>query len=435
MFCVWMKRGDTIFRSYLVPALLILTFMSGCGVSFKSRSDKIQEDKVYIFGQACHDVQAEAEKLAVEDLVRFSGLAMLKDYHTLKRVHGDKPFCYQAEVRRVEWKGYEKALQKDKETLQTLLRDLNNTIYYSEKPEVIDEILLQRHTFNTLLTESQKIAPLSLSSCDLNRSKVAASLNARPSVKMDYMPCLRRSNFKCRLGFVSKVKDESAAVRYAWDFGDGTHSQHRNPLYTYKREGDYNVTLRVEDPVGAYSIVSTVIKVKALKKPFALFKTKRDRYKQGESIIFENRSFTQKGKLTSYKWRFGDGKHSFKKNPRHHYIAPGRYDVVLKVCNSVGSCSVASKRLTILKDETRVAVEKGTSVKAYMAEHGQPDAEIVKENALMSAYRYDGIWLLAKRGKIECAVKEKGLVTNLLGQPKKCYWHEKHAKQYMVKLK
>jgi len=413
----------------------LLLLLSGCGLSFKSRADKPDAQKVYVYGSACHEQEQEAKTLALSDLIQYSSLPILKDFQTFQRVDGDKAFCYHATVGRVEWGQYSKALSKEKATLQALVSELNNTIYYSEKSIVIDEILQEQGRFNRQLQASLKIAPVSLTPFDLNRTRIETDLNARPSIKMDYMPCSRRSNYRCQLGFISKVKDESQDISYVWTFGDGSRSVHRNPLYTYTSEGDFNVTLRVEDPLGAYSVVSTVVKVKALERPFAYFKTKKRQYKQGDAVLFHNGSYTQKGKLTSYRWSFGDGKHSFRRSPVHHFSAPGRYDVVLKVCNSLGHCSSLSKQLTIIEDDTAIDTKKGVPIKDYIAQHGPADAQIVKEKALMSAYLYDGIWLLAKRGKIECAVKEKGLVTNLLGQPKKCYWHEKHSKQYMVKLK
>ena len=77
----------------------------------------------------------------------------------------------------------------------------------------------------------------------------------------------------------------------------------------------------------------------------------------------------------------------------------------------------------------------GTLIKSYISRYGAPEASIVKAKSSMSGYRYGDIWLLAKRGKIECAVHAKGLATNLLGQPKKCDWHQKHARRHMVELK
>lgn len=38
--------------------------------------------------------------------------------------------------------------------------------------------------------------------------------------------------------------------KWKWDFGDGNYSYEQNPIYQYKKGGDYNVTLYVEGPDG-----------------------------------------------------------------------------------------------------------------------------------------------------------------------------------------
>jgi PKD repeat protein len=47
-------------------------------------------------------------------------------------------------------------------------------------------------------------------------------------------------------------KDESAdAVKWAWDFGDGTTSDEENPTKVYANVGTYDVSLEIEDSTGA----------------------------------------------------------------------------------------------------------------------------------------------------------------------------------------
>lgn len=42
--------------------------------------------------------------------------------------------------------------------------------------------------------------------------------------------------------------------KWKWDFGDGNYSYEQNPVYQYKKGGDYNVTLYVEGPDGKDSL-------------------------------------------------------------------------------------------------------------------------------------------------------------------------------------
>ena len=152
-------------------------------------------------------------------------------------------------------------------------------------------------------------------------------------------------------------------------------------------------------------------------------------------VIISNKSYAQKSKIVRYQWRFGDGVLSSKKSPAHRYDKAGKYDVQLKVCSANGSCSAASKKILVLSTKESIKVKKGTPIANYIGSHGAPEDSIIKKKSSMAAYRYGDIWLLAKRGKIECAVHTKGFKTNLFGQPKKCEWHQDHAKRHMVELK
>jgi PKD repeat protein len=54
-----------------------------------------------------------------------------------------------------------------------------------------------------------------------------------------------------RVHFTSEVEsddeDYTGKFIYKWDFGDGGSSKEANPIYTYKKLGEYTVTLIVKD--------------------------------------------------------------------------------------------------------------------------------------------------------------------------------------------
>ena len=58
---------------------------------------------------------------------------------------------------------------------------------------------------------------------------------------------------------------EGAAVKYTWDFGDGTTSTQQNPTKVYSIQGRYNVFLRASD--GNTTSTSSLIKIEAGNKP------------------------------------------------------------------------------------------------------------------------------------------------------------------------
>ncbi len=422
-------------RNLLIVITLALTFFSGCEVSFKSRADKLQDQKVYVSAVGCSDEEEAAKAVAIETLTTSTSIPTISKYSDLKRVSGAKVFCYDAFVTSVEWAKYLPELQKQREDIVLYTVEQNSTVIYEKKALLIDELLSKRAGFNDELVNAKLIAPIELAAFDLNQTRLEQSINAKPSAKIRVRSCSRGSNYNCLVGFISNAKDESKKIAYHWEFGDGDTSDRKNPLHTYKVVGDYNVTLQVQDIHEANTTVSAELKVSRSPRPVTLFSMNKSSYKTQEQIPFTNKSYSQKSKIKSYLWKFGDGKKSSKKSPSHIYSKAGEYVVKLKVCNRENFCSSASKKVTITEETALIDARKGDAILDHIADHGEPSKQIIKSNSLMTAYKYGDIWLLVKRGQIECAVKERGLSTNLMGQPKKCYWHEKHAKQYMVELK
>jgi PKD repeat protein len=101
---------------------------------------------------------------------------------------------------------------------------------------------------------------------DMEKSTIEQSINAIPSVDVEVNECNRQTNYRCQVGFISNVRDESKKVTYHWDFGDGESSVRKNPLHTYQKLGGYKVTLHVTDEKGATNSVSTDVNVLKYKK-------------------------------------------------------------------------------------------------------------------------------------------------------------------------
>ncbi len=70
------------------------------------------------------------------------------------------------------------------------------------------------------------------------------------------------------------------AVRFLWDFGDGTTSVERNPIHTYQQEGIYTVKLNVITSLGAQGISNKLnyITVSEEEKPPFFYVTPQEGY-------------------------------------------------------------------------------------------------------------------------------------------------------------
>jgi YVTN family beta-propeller protein len=119
-----------------------------------------------------------------------------------------------------------------------------------------------------------------------------------------------------------------------WEFGDGVHSNARNPTHTYGAYGSYTVSLRVMNT--STESQNTTIKsqyINVIAPLVADFVTNVTTGSAPLSVQFTDKS---SGKPTSWFWNFGDGATSTEKNPKHTYSKAGKYTVSFTVTNAFG---------------------------------------------------------------------------------------------------
>ena len=124
---------------------------------------------------------------------------------------------------------------------------------------------------------------------------------------------------------------------WAWDFGDTTVSNLRNPTKVYAVAGTYQVRLTVTNETGT----STVVRLVAVSPPAPIpaFTFTPPAPVALETVTFTNTSTG--GPATSISWNFGDGSPpSPVANPTKVYAAPGTYPVPLTARNAAGTNSV-----------------------------------------------------------------------------------------------
>jgi len=137
----------------------------------------------------------------------------------------------------------------------------------------------------------------------------------------------------------------STPMTYQWDFGDGATSTDQNPTHSYIQRGTYTVTLTVKNAYGtATATKKDYISIgMAPKADFVANPT--------ISNVPANIAFTDKstGRVTSWKWDFGDGTSSTEQNPTHTYWTAGVYTVILTASNDYGtSYSTKNQYITIV---------------------------------------------------------------------------------------
>ncbi len=131
----------------------------------------------------------------------------------------------------------------------------------------------------------------------------------------------------CAAPFKINFKNTSTGagkLEYAWDFGDGTTSDLKEPAHTFLDFGVFTVSLKVTDPNGCSntSIRNSMVKIINVK---AGFTPSTKTACKGIPVTFTN---TSTGGVSNA-WTFGDGPGSSSSNPSHTYNLPGKYPVTL----------------------------------------------------------------------------------------------------------
>jgi len=94
----------------------------------------------------------------------------------------------------------------------------------------------------------------------INKSVITILVYPRPLARFDIDP----ENINQPGGEISFHNYSSDAIKYSWDFGDGTRSLSAEPLHTYKKSGNFNVTLVATSEQGCSD---TLILANALSVP------------------------------------------------------------------------------------------------------------------------------------------------------------------------
>jgi len=148
--------------------------------------------------------------------------------------------------------------------------------------------------------------------------------------------------------------DESTGspTSWKWSFGDGKYSRKQNPVHTYSKAGNYTVSLTVKNADGSNTTTKSDYITVSSSLPVAEFSAAPVSGSVPLEVSFIDEST---GSPTSWKWDFGDGKHSGKQNPVHTYRNAGNYTVSLTVKNADGSNTTTKSDYIVVSSSLPVA--------------------------------------------------------------------------------
>jgi PKD repeat protein len=163
---------------------------------------------------------------------------------------------------------------------------------------------------------------------------------------------------------------------WSWDFGDGNTSSEENPSHTYTSEGLYTVELTVSNECGEDTETKTSF-MDVGSAPIADFSADGKNIQPGTTVQFTDDS---EGNPKRWKWDFGDGNTSRKKNPFHTYFSEGIYTVELTVSNQYGKNTESKKDYITVGnapqadfDADRTKIQPGTTVQFTDESDGNPE--------------------------------------------------------------
>jgi len=138
----------------------------------------------------------------------------------------------------------------------------------------------------------------------------------------------------------------TSADTYMWEFGDGGVSSEKEPEYTYRQPGEYNVKLTIYGPGGTSEKEDVTVTV--FDSPTAYFEVVPGLVKiPGQQVSFLNRSTD----AVSCLWNLGDGNTSTAFSFMYEYQEEGVFDVSLEVKNEKGCADEYTQREAVTAEK------------------------------------------------------------------------------------
>ncbi|MDD5263307.1 MAG: PKD domain-containing protein [Candidatus Bipolaricaulis sp.] len=160
------------------------------------------------------------------------------------------------------------------------------------------------------------------------------------------------------------IDGDKTVAAWAWEFGDGTTADVKDPVHRFAEVGTYTVTLVVTDDRGLASKPYTRELVIGNAPPTASFAVLEadsmsvvDQPRVGVEVIFDaSASYDLDGRVVRYEWDFGsDGVVDVSTDApdvSFTFVEPEDYDVTLYVTDDMGSRATLEKTVTAVSSVT-----------------------------------------------------------------------------------
>ncbi|WP_219892241.1 PKD domain-containing protein [Chamaesiphon polymorphus] len=174
--------------------------------------------------------------------------------------------------------------------------------------------------------------------------------NVAPTIESIVIPTTVKEGQTIPLSATAKDGGSSNNLTYSWNFGDGSNPIiGRDVSYTYKDNGNYNVTLSVTDKDGGTTTQTSLVKVDNVAPTVNITAPVTDT-NQGGTLNF-GVTYTDPGILDTHTitWNFGDGSAPLTgvTNPSHLFSQAGTKNVTVTVTDNDGASTSQSMAITV----------------------------------------------------------------------------------------
>ena len=142
------------------------------------------------------------------------------------------------------------------------------------------------------------------------------------------------------------INQSSINCNYQWNFGDSSTSTISNPTNMYQNNGQYLVTLHIENIFGCKDTMEQIINLDTI--PYSNFSMDSSAGCIPLSINFNNNSLNS----NFYSWDFGDGNFSSNNSPNYTYTTSGNYQIQLVSQDLNGCYDTSYSNITIYPEPT-----------------------------------------------------------------------------------
>ncbi|HXS54477.1 MAG TPA: PKD domain-containing protein [Hanamia sp.] len=201
------------------------------------------------------------------------------------------------------------------------------------------------HTYTTAGDFNVSLRVTNSNGCITSKT-VPAYIHIPTGVKAEFTNSTSAScNAPVAIQFTDKSTG-SGALKYEWNFGDGTTSGSANPAHTYSNRGSFTVSLKVTNSTGCTDVIqkNNLIIIGATKADFSI----PAKLCAQTPATFINTSNPQP---SSSAWNFGDGTNTVALNPVKVFKQPGTYTVTMISNNGACKDSISKSIQVIAKPQ------------------------------------------------------------------------------------